>query len=264
MKTGYKILIWHILVGILGWVLWSDVFSLVHNLNKLVGLSYGDLRVIIPIISFAVLVATGLTIFQKRWIPLSFGAISGFMFLLVFGAAYLNIFAALVGIGAFALAGHDIKTEVRERIKINPRVILKRGLPVIMLSLFLMFACTVFGAPAVKSLGKTNKIPPQAETFVRNLAYDIAVSFDKSLAGQRQAVNLIANQTIQSLNSIVAPYLSYVPFAAPIILFLILWSLDSIFVIIGAVVGMLLFYILRKIKFIQIQEVDAKAESIII
>ena len=78
------------------------------------------------------------------------------------------------------------------------------------------------------------------------------------------AVNAVAAGTFHSINVFLRPYFQWAPPLVAFGLFIVLWGLSWIFVYAAMFGGLILFWILKKIKIVKIEEREVKAEVLII
>ena len=81
---------------------------------------------------------------------------------------------------------------------------------------------------------------------------------------KEKIVNEITSNVFQQLNSFLKPYFRYAPPLLAFGLFLILWGLSWFFVWLSVLVGMGIFWILKKTGIVRIEEKDVKAEVLIV
>lgn len=261
MARNYKLIVWHAIIAVLGWKFWayaSYLFDSPHPDFEPAG--------VLNFILFSAALAIGLMLFnQKRW-ALSFGAVSGLLYLGYFGFNPLNLLGAGILIGFTVFSRFNIAAELQERLKINSRVILRRGMMGIVLGMFVLISFAAYQSPLAKQIEKSERLPSQTETFIYKMVRStIGSRIEAVNESQKEAISSqIANETSQEINTFLKPYFQYAPPLLAFTLFLILWGLSWIVVWLSVLLGMFIFWLLKKFKVVSIGERDIKAESLIV
>jgi hypothetical protein len=263
-KTAIKIIIWHVLVALLAWWVWS--FNGHVAFNQVTGLDFQPPAVGAFILLTAVMVLGYMLFHQNRRWALSTAGIAGIIFIATFGFNWLN----LLGVGLFLLfailANHRVRQEVQERLKFNIARMLEAGLLPLILGFFILISFAAYQSPFVKDIQKANSLPSQVyvlfqQIIEKTIGPKVAT---QSPAQQKQILNQIATQTFQSFNSFLKPYFQYAPPVLAFGLFLILWGVAFIFSWLSVLVGLVIFWVLKKTKVVKIEEKDVKAEVLIV
>ena len=156
--------------------------------------------------------------------------------------------------------------DMQERVKINISRTLVSVLVPIVLGFFVIASFAAYQSTLVGSIKKANSLPSQTEVFIRNIidsTFGSKLGPDNSKVRQ-QAVGEIASQTFNSINGFLRPYFTWAPPLLAFGLFIILWGLSWFFVYAGTLVGLVLYWILKKTRVVRIEERDVKAEVLII
>lgn len=262
MNKNYKIIIWHGVVAVLAWRLWA--YGRYVSFNATTGIDFEPASVLnfVLLISFMVL---GYALFQRKIWSMSVSGVVGLLFLDHFGFTRLN----LVGLGLFILlnlyAQANAVSEITQRNKVNIRRTLNAGLFPVALAFFLIISFAAYQNPGVQNLKYANKLPLQSEVFFKNIIEKTTGSYTEGSPSEKQGIiNQVSNQTIRSLNDFLQPYFKFAPPLVAFGLFLILWGLSWIFVWLGVLVGMLIFWVLKKTNVVRIEEHDTKAEVLVV
>jgi hypothetical protein len=266
MKLKYKLIIWHVVVAGLAWGLWGYVD---YVLNVITPESFDFDYEPLPLANFllqAGLIVIGFVLFsEKKW-GISLAGIVGLMYLARFGFSYLS----LIGVGAFMVLALNSRIsaiqEIEERTKVNPRLILRRGTPALIIGMFILASFAAYQSPVAKTLSQTDRLPSASETFIRKVVNTTLSSKIEEIdqSQREQALSQVTGETINSINTIIGPYFQYAPPALAFGLFLVLWGLSWIFIWASVGMGMVVFWGLKKIGFITIEKKDVKAETLII
>ena len=154
------------------------------------------------------------------------------------------------------------KDEATQRTKINIRMILRRGIPAILLGFFVMISFAYFLSPAVQSIAEKEELPPTFNQAVRQV-FDVMFKGeikDLPLSEQEQKRNEFVSQVIVEANEVIKPFFQYMPPVIAFGLFLVLWGLSLVFVWLSIAVGIMIFSILKRLNFFRISEVQIKSE----
>lgn len=263
-KLTAKIVIWHALVAVLAWWMWS--FNGNVSFNAVTGLDFQPRAVGAFILLTSVMVLGYLLFHQNRRWALSTAGIVGLFFFITFGFTWLN----LVGWGLFALlvmlANHRIRQEVHERMKLNILRMLEVGLLPLVIGFFILISFAAYQSPFLDQIKKTNSLPSQTYVLFQQIVdKTIGLKIQASNPQQRQTIlNEIAKQTFQEFNFFLKPYFQYAPPALAFGLFLILWGLSFVFAWLGVVVGWVIYWILKKTNMVRVEEKDVKAEVLVV
>ena len=201
---------------------------------------------------------------QKR-LKLLLALLIGGTYLVIFGRDYLQILVLFIIPLFHVFAIREIQLESTERLNIHPGFIIKRGIALIMIPLYIALSFAYFQSPSIQTATRDQKLSP---TF-KQIAGDV---LDRFLESQNEvseqdkqfAKNYAIEQAYDTIMSYFEPFRPYFPPIFAFGLFLVLLGLGFIFHRVSSWVGMILFWLLRKTQFVKIVEVDTKAQSIAI
>lgn len=210
--------------------------------------------------------ALGLLFFRNRLESVCLGLIVGITYSMLFGVSNLNLVGIFILVLLFYQAQDIVIGEARERIKINSRLLVKKSLASLVLAFFILMSFAAYQSPAIEQFKNIQKLPSSSEVFIKTIV-------EQTLGGQlaeaspRQkdlVFNQVTQEVVREANTFLGPYFEYAPPALAFGLFLVLWGVSWIFIWLAVFLGMLLFWILKLVKFFKIEEKDVKAETIVI
>lgn len=263
MTKYYKLIIWHAVVLVLAWWMWSSGQK--AQFNQVTGIDF-RLSALGAFIWLVAILVLGYILFQQRRWSLTTTAVIGLMFLVIFGWNWLN----LVAVGIFSVfnlwSANRVRREIVERKIMNIPDTFYHGLTAVVLGLFVMISFAAYQSPLLSQIEKANALPSQTQTFFHQVADKfIGPRLDTQNPAERKyLVGQIAGQAYQQVNQFLKPYFRFAPPLLAFGLFLVLSGLSFIFIWLGMVVGMFLFWILKKTGVVKIEERDVKAEVLII
>jgi len=252
------------LIALLAWGFWGYID---YVLNVITPDSFDfdqEPQPLINLIFQSALIVIGLVLFkEKRW-GLSLGGIVAFVYLLRFGFSYLN----LIGAGVFVLlvlnARLNAVQELQESTKVNPRLILRRGLTPIIIGYFVLISFAAYQSPVVEAIQKRERLPTVSEVFIKNVVDGTIGSRVDDPSQREQVVGRVATETIGNINNFLKPYFRYTPPILAFGLFLVLWGLSFIFIWLSVFAGMFVFWILKKTNIVKIEKYNVEAEKLVI
>lgn len=212
------------------------------------------------------LLSVGIVIFQNPLWSMYFGIIVGVTYSLLFKISNLSLVGIFILVLLFYHAQDLVHSEMNERLKINPRVVLKKGLMNFVIAFFILTSFAAYQSPAIEQFKNIQKLPSSSEVFIKTIVEQTLGSQVEEASPQQKELifNQVAQEVIGEANTFLQPYFEYAPPALAFGLFLILWSVGWIFVWLAVFLGMFVFWMLRKINFFKMEEYDIKAERIII
>lgn len=261
MTKNYKLIIWHGVILVLSWEFWRHLSYLFENSNP-------DFEPT-GIVNFIILssaIAIGLILFRRKWHTLSFGATHGLFYLVYFSFNLLNLFGVAILIGLLFFSRFQIDSELNERFKFNSRVILRRGLMGVVIGIFVLISFAAYQSPFAEELEKSEKLPSASQNFIRSIV-EQTVGRQISTNNEREKQNIITqitNETFGEINIFLKPYFKFAPPLVAFGLFLVLWGLSWIFIWLSVLLGMLIFWVLKKTNIVKIIEKDVKAEVLVV
>jgi len=254
-------------IGVLSFLFWHGMSSWLNGVEMLSYSSYHIVSIIYVTLLISIL-ALGMALFRsarEALVGLIFAALG---FLLAVGFSVLN----LVTVGVIILLGwysrNMVGHEVEQRIKVKSRAMIGAGLTPLIVAMALGVSIVAYQSDAIASLAEEERIPSSSERFIRSIvdrAIDSGLVPTKVSPREKEAV---AQQTTEDLisqtNQTLKPYFKYSRPVLAATLFLIIYGLNWIFYWLAIGMGMLLIAVLRLTGFIKIEEVDIKAERMII
>ena len=128
-----------------------------------------------------------------------------------------------------------------------------------------MISFAAYQGPLLNEIKDAQQLPSQAQIFFKQIVEGTVGQKIKAPAEQRNwIINEIASQTLQQINGVMKPYFQYAPPILAFGLFLILWGLSFIFIWLGILVGMILYWILKKTHVVRVEEREVKAEVLVV
>jgi len=266
MSKKNKFILWCVLVGITSFWMWVSVHSWLQGSlfevqsKATLGIASGLFVVLLS------LLAMGLVLFQNRLWSVCLGLIAGIPFFLIFGISKINLVGAFILVMLFYHAQDIVNGEISERIKMNSRLLIKKGLTSFVVGFFVLTSFAAYQSPAIESFKNISELPSATGVFIRNIT-------EQTLGGQlaeatpqerEQVLDQVTAEITREANLWLGPYFQYAPPALAFGLFLILWGVGWIFIWLATLLGILVFQILKKAKFLRIEEYDIKAERIVI
>lgn len=258
-----KLIIWHAVVLVLTLMFWG--YGSRVSVSVLSGTSF-DGFVVLYLVLLLSAVVMGMALFQRKIWALTLTGVVGVIYLFQFGFTALN----LLGVGIFLLLGlHSLANsgaEINQRTKINIRRIAQSGALPIILGLFILISFAVYQSPFAEELEKAEKLPSASQNFIRSI---VEQTVGKQVQGvgsveKQNIITQITNETFGEINTFLKPYFQYAPPLLAFGLFLILWGLSWIFVWLSVLLGILIFWILKKTNFIKIEKRNVEAEELVI
>ena len=200
---------------------------------------------------------------QKR-LKLLLAGFIGATFLAVFGLWFLDILAFFVILLFHLFAIRYIQFESQERLKIHVGQIVKRGIGAVMIPLYIALSFAYYSSPSIQVRAKNADLAPNLKQIVSEVANKFLVTELSSLPPeQREAASSYAiERTYNYFVSYFEPYREYFPPVLAFGLFLILVGLGFILHRLSVWLGMGIFWLLRKTKFVVIEKKQIEAESI--
>ena len=257
---------WCGFVAVTSFWMWASVQTWLEGSLFEVQISANLIVLAILFIILMSLLSVGFIIFQNRLWSIGFSLVIGILYLVLFGVSNLNLAGVFMAVMLFYHAQDIMVGEVKERIKMNSRLLIKKGLANFIVAFFILMSFAAYQSPAIEEFKNIKQLPSSSEIFVKTIV-EQAVEAQLNEASQEQkelVLNQAAREIVSRINSFLRPYFQYVPPALAFGLFLVLWSVGWIFVLLSAFLGMFIFWIFRKIKFFTIVERDVKAEVIVI
>lgn len=220
-----------------------------------------------PLMTLLVLAATSalafLLIREVLW-RVVVSLLIGLAFLLVFdfNVLYPGTFTVLILLQL--MAARNIHQEVDQRTKINPERIFRHGLPWVIMPLLIMISFAYYLDPKVQASAQSNQLPPTVrEVIAKTVDTFLGGELQKVPAAQRQQTkNQIIIETERQFTNLAKPYFRYLPPILAFGIFLILQGLSFVFTWLAVLIGMGMFWVLRRFKVVKITNKQVEAEAI--
>jgi len=259
----YKKTILIITVGILACLFWVWVKPWINNPGRFLQIDIW----LKPLIIFVVLTsAIGLSflLLKNYTLKILTSALTGLPFFFVFGFNRFYLGAFVLMILLFVYAIRNIQAEASERIKINIRIIMQKGLPRIITAMLIMISFAFFFSPNIQASAKNGQLSP---SFKQVIERTVSSFFEGQVGNlspweREQAKNQMASQILEQFTVFLGPYIQYLPPILAFGLFLILQGLSFIFVWLAILVSVISFWVMKKSGIIRIQAVQKEAEEI--
>lgn len=261
-----KFILWCVLVAVTSFWMWvavhawlqDSLFELGSRVN--LGILSGLFVVLLS------LLAIGLILFRNRLWSVYLGLISGITYLIIFGIDNLNLVGVFILVLLFYHAQDIVHGEINERVKMNSRVLIRKGLANFMIAFFVLVSFAAYKSPAIDSFKNITELPSSTGVFIKNISKQTLGSQLQGTTTQERELILdqITKEIMREANLWLKPYFQYAPPALAFGLFLVLWGIGWVFIWLTVFLGMLIFWILKKTKFFRIEERDVRAETIVI
>ena len=262
-KLTTKIVVWHAIVIGLAWWLWNAGKNVQFNSVTGVDIQIPSLGAFLLLTA---VIVTGYIMFrQRRWAG-SITAILGFAYLMTFGWNYLNLIAVAIVLGFNYWSATRVRREMNERRILNITDAFYHGLMPVVLGLFVMISFAAYQSPLLSQIKTAQQLPSQTQVLFEQLVEGtVGQKIQAPTIQQRnQLINEIASQTLQQINGVMKPYFRYAPPVLAFGLFLILWGLSFLFVWLGVLVGLIIYWILKKTQVVRVESKDMSAHILVV
>lgn len=256
--------IWLILVGLVSLLFWFWVKPWIESPLQL-SADYNTW--IKPVVALVILVAIEglvlLMVTQRYW-RWGITIAASVPYFVVFGLHGLYWTVVPIAVLLQMYAGHEIHSEADERLKVNIKQTMRRGLPFIVTSILIMISFAFYLGPATQLAAHQQELSPSVKSIVERTVSIFASPEIKNLPpAQRQSfLTQVAGEVIGQFNYILKPYFKYLPPILAFSLFLVLQGLSFIFVWLATGIAALLFMVLKKSGFIRIRLVQKESEEL--
>jgi hypothetical protein len=221
----------------------------------------------LAVVNFIILVSIIpiiIVVFRNKIWTLILSVIVGLVFIALFGSNYINWLGVGIIIILFLNARKVGVEEIDQRIKINPRTMIRRSAISIIMAFFILISFAAFQSPVAKGIAQNQQLPLASQQLFKSIVKSFINNQISSDLEKESIINQVTIQIFQQINNVLKPYFRYAPPLLAFGLFIILWGLSWIFVWVAVLFGVMVFYVFRKIGFIKIEEYDIKAERIVI
>ncbi len=262
-KLTAKIAVWHVVVAGLAWWMWNVGQKV--GFNSVTGVDIQFPSLVAFLLLTAVIVMGYIMFRQRRWAG-SITAILGILFMMAFGWNYLNLIAVAIVLGFNFWSATRVRREINERRILNITDAFYHGLMPVVLGLFVMISFAAYQSPLLSEIKTAQELPSQTQVLFQQLVEGtVGQKIQAPTVQQRnRLINEIASQTLQQINGVMKPYFRYAPPILAFGLFLILWGLSFLFVWLGVLIGLILYWVLKKTQMVRVEEKDVKAEILVV
>ena len=266
MTKNHKFILWCVFVAVTSFWMWVSTHSWLQG-SLLDIQNRANLAILSSLfVVLLVILSMGLILFRDSLWSVFLGLIVGMTYSLVFGISNLNLVGIFILVLLFYYAQDIVRGEIDERIKMNSRILIKKGMGSFITAFFVLASFAAYQSPAIETFKDIKELPSSSNVFIKSIvAQTLSGQLDEASPSQKETVlNQVTQEITREANRALQPYFQYAPPALAFGLFLVLWGVGWIFVWIAVLFGILLFKILQKTKFFKIEERDIKAEGIII
>ncbi|MBI2674626.1 MAG: hypothetical protein HYX22_02725 [Candidatus Yanofskybacteria bacterium] len=259
-----KLIISNALIALLSWQFFRYV-DYVLNIITPESFSFDfEPAAVINFVILTSIVSLALPLFRKRRWALASSGIVGVIFLSFFGFTYINLVGVLIAVALFEYARFVGVEEIDQRTKINSRMIVRRGATGVVLAFFVLISFAAYQSPVAKGIAEAEQLPSATQQLTRSIVDSVIGTTETQKKTENtekeKIVNEITGNVFQRLNSILKPYFQYAPPLLAFGLFLILWGLSWLFVWLSVLVGMGIFWLLKKTNMVRIEKRNVEAE----
>ncbi len=257
------------LAGIIGFVLvvafsfWFTAKAWVNEPIKYAIISHWITPMVLLVLLMACM-GIAFIILTDRWWKLLISALVGLGFIAMFGFTWLNLGGFVLTIGFHAWAIHRIEKEKHDHLKLHVGSMVAHGSLLLAIPLMLCLSFAYYQSPLIQDRPHLIEFPPTLREVV-------GVTVDRFVEATEDARSSELYQSVKNdaLNKVVAgfqdytkPYEQYFPPFLAFWQFVILLGISFVFTYLAELISVILFMLLRKTKFISVQEIDVKAEVI--
>lgn len=262
MSRKNKFIIWFLLIAIISFWMFVGVkewFSGSIFAPQGAGLISALITLIIALL---ISLSLGLIFFRGKFESFILGGAAGLPFIAVFGISNLNLVGVAVLIFLVHFAEDIISSEIKERIKMNSRVLLRKCMSHFVIGILMLVAFAAYQSPAIDEFKNIQELPSATGEFIKNVVGNVFGAQLDNLGPTQK--NTVIEQTSKEvhgeINVVLRPYMKYIPPALAFGIFLVLWGFAWFFIWLAVFIGMIVFYVLKRLNFFRIQEEDAKVE----
>ena len=209
--------------------------------------------------------AIGVLLFERKSLWLLMALLADLPIFAVFGIHALYLIFIGFSLLCIFYSGNIMKRELSERYKVDIRVMARAGMRYIILPFLIGVSFVYFFSPQIQARANANAFPESFQRAIVNGVQQVLDSGNLSESGISGAVaKTTVNTFFDEFNSFLEPYSPYLPPLFAFGLFIVLWGMAFIFNGLSALVARMMFVGLRKVGFVKIEEVDVRAERIIL
>ena len=249
-------------VGVVAWLFWLWVEPWVASPTRFA--DYGLwLKPLIALGTLGSLIGLSLMFFKNIKLRILVSVLTGLPFLFVFESNqyFFGAFALMILLHLYAV--NSIHEQATQRIKINIREIMNHGLPMIITPILILISFAFYFSPTVQLSVDDKQLPPTIKEVIEKTVGGFIGQEVQSLPPQerKQAEKQVVTEVLNQLTKLAEPYFRFFPPILAFGMFLILQGLSFIFVWLGTLIAVLLFWILKKSGFFRIKMVQKEAEE---
>ncbi|PJE51542.1 MAG: hypothetical protein COV29_00070 [Candidatus Yanofskybacteria bacterium CG10_big_fil_rev_8_21_14_0_10_36_16] len=185
-------------------------------------------------------------------------------FFLVFGFNYFFFIGVGLSLLVHLYAGKIIKDEEEQRNVVNTHLIMRRGLPIVMMPLFIMISFGYYFSPKIQSQAANKELPPTVnEVIERTVSTFLGDEIRELPEEEREsALNQLITQVTNQFIEFVGPYFQFMPPILAFGLFLVLEGLSFIFVWLTIPITMFWVWLAKRTGLAKIKIVQIEAEQL--
>lgn len=266
MSKTNKFILWCVLVAVISFWLWASVqIWLRGSLFEIQ--NWTNMTVLAFLFTMElILISIGFMLFGDRRSGLYFGLITGATYLTLFIINNMNLAGVFALVMIFQFAQECVRKESSERYKVNSRISIRKSSTLLVIGFFILISFAAYQSPAIESFKNIEQIPSTGIVFIKTIVSQILGGHLSGVEpGEKEAVfNQVTQEVLKEANTILEPYFEYVPPALAFGLFLVLLGIGWIFVWLSVGLGVAVFWILRKTRFVKIELCDVKSEKIVV
>ncbi len=264
MNKIYKLIISNSLIALLAWQFFKYID---YVLNIITPESFNfdfEPAAVINFIILTSIISLALPLFRKKRWELAISGIVGVIFLSFFGFTNINLVGVLIVVSLFEYARFAGVEEIDQRTKINSRMIVRRGATGVVLAFFVLISFAAYQSPVATGIAEAEQLPSATQQLMRSVVDSVIGSQVPAGPEKEGVISQVTNETIQQFNNILKPYFQYAPPLLAFGLFLVLWGLSWIFVWLAVLVGVGIFWLLKKTSFVKIEKKNVEAEVLVV
>jgi len=262
-STVYKKAMLLIIVGMVAGVFWFWVEPWVVSPVKFANAGVW----IKPLVMLCILTACvglALLLVKNKLLRLAVSGLVALPFFFIFGYNHYYILALFIMLLAHLRAVKQIHIQEEGRVRVDIKEIMNHGLPAVITPILIMISFAFFLSPGVQGAAKQGQLPPTTYQVVSQVVGTFLGSeFEALPVSERKRVEAqLIDDVIKKFNQVLGPYFVFLPPVLAFGLFLILQGLSFIFVWLGTLVAMMLFWVLKRAGFIRLKMVQKEAEEL--
>lgn len=262
MRT-YKKLMLIILVAATAWPFWLSIRNWLVNPFQFSNVGFW-LKPLIYLGLLAAFIGLLFLLVKNRWLQLVASVFAGLPSLFIFDFNNFYLAALILIIFLHVLAAVKIRKQATERIKIDIGEIMSHGLPSVITPILLLVSFAFFFSPGLQASAIRQELPPTVKEVISRVVTGLLGSKPEQLSPQerQQMDRLLVKRVIDQFNHLLGPYFKFLPPILAFGLFLILQGVSFIFIWLGTLIAMILFFFFRRIGLLKIKILQRDVEEI--